>query len=89
MPVLKTLQRYGMRCRFGDIKEAHGSVMTKYLSRSEIDFLHGRIGTSVFMQHYFNPKLIADLKDRVMKGIKEILNKISLKLPTFLYHYEL
>jgi len=73
--VLKTLQRYGIHCRFGDIREAHGSVMTKYLSRSEIDFLHGRIGTSVFMQHYFNPALLSDLKERVFKGITEILTK--------------
>jgi len=75
--VLKTLQRYGMHCRFGDIREAHGSILTKHLSRSEIDFLHGRIGTSVFMQHYFNPALIADLKERVSKCIKEIYQKVA------------
>jgi len=75
--VLKTLQRYGIHCRFGDIREAHASIMTKHLSRSEIDFLHGRIGTSVFMQHYFNPALLNDLKDRVFKSIKEIQSKIN------------
>jgi intergrase/recombinase len=63
--------------RFSDIREAHASILTKYLSQPEIDFLHGRVGTSVFMQNYFNPALISDLKDRVFKGIAEIQTKIS------------
>jgi len=75
--VLKTFQRHGIKCRFGDVREAHATIMTKYLSRSEIDFLHGRIGTSVFMQHYFNPALLSDVKKRVFKAIREIQNKIS------------
>jgi len=42
------------------------------LSESEINFLHGRIGASVFMQNYFNPAWISDLKERVFNGIKKI-----------------
>ncbi|MEM5854294.1 MAG: integrase [Candidatus Aenigmatarchaeota archaeon] len=66
-----------LNVHFGDLREAHASIMTKYLSQAEIDFLQGRVGTSVFMQNYFNPALISDLKERVFKGIMEIQNKIS------------
>ena len=58
--------------RFGDIRELHGSLLAKYLSEIEINFLHGRISTTVFMRNYFNPALISDLKERMFKGIDEI-----------------
>lgn len=66
-----------LNVHFGDLREAHASVMTKYLNQAEIDFLHGRVGTSVFMQNYFNPALINDLKQRMFKGIAEIQSKIN------------
>ena len=73
----KRLQRNGLKGRFSDIRELHGTYMTKYLRESEINFIHGRVTASVFMKHYFNPVLIHDLKERVFKGIAEIQNKIS------------
>ncbi|MEM4142594.1 MAG: integrase, partial [Candidatus Bathyarchaeia archaeon] len=72
--VQKLVQKRGLPLRFADIREAHGTLMTKYLKESEINFLHGRVSSSVFMQHYFNPSLIGDLKERVFKGIAEILS---------------
>ncbi|MEM2970070.1 MAG: integrase [Candidatus Bathyarchaeia archaeon] len=72
--VKKLVQRRHLPLRFGDVREAHGTLMTKYLKESEINFLHGRVSSSVFMQHYFNPSLIGDLKERVFKGIAEILS---------------
>ena len=74
--ILKAVQKQGLKCRFGDVREAHGTFMTKYLKESEINFIHGRIGISVFMNNYFNPALISDLKQRVFKGIAEIQSKI-------------
>jgi intergrase/recombinase len=52
--------------------------MTKYLKKEEIDFLHGRVTSGVFMQHYFNPALIADLKVRAFQGIAEIMEKVKI-----------
>jgi len=46
--------------------------MTKFLSRAEIDFLHGRVSTTIFMANYFNPQLITDLKEKASKAISEI-----------------
>jgi len=72
------VKRRGLPLRFGDIRELHGTLLSRYLSESEIDFLHGRISGSVFMTNYFNIAWITDLKERVFKGIAEIQNKIML-----------
>ena len=74
--VIKKVKSRGLKSRFGDIRELHGTLMTKYLKESEINFIHGRVTASVFMKHYFNPVLIHDLKERVFKGIAEIQSKI-------------
>ncbi|MEM0489533.1 MAG: integrase [Candidatus Bathyarchaeia archaeon] len=73
----KRLKDKGLPVRFSDIREAHNTILTRYLSQPEIDFLVGRVSASIFMANYFNPKLVADLKERVFKGIAEIQNKIS------------
>jgi len=71
--ITKRLQRRGFRLRFSDVREYHASYLTKYLRPPEIDFLHGRISTSVFMRSYFNPVWVRDLKERTLKAVKEIL----------------
>jgi hypothetical protein len=75
------IQRHGLPLRFGDIRELHGSIMSKYLSETEVNFLHGRIGSSVFMTNYFNPKWITDLKERTSRGITEIQTKTATNPP--------
>jgi len=75
--IASRLKRQGFKLRFGDIREAHGTFMVKHLREPEINFIHGRVSTSVFMKYYFNPALIKDLKKRVFKGIKEIQKLIS------------
>ena len=75
--VQKLVQNQGLKLRFSDVREAHGTCMTKYLQQPEIDFLHGRVSSNVFMKNYFNPALIADLKQRAFQGIAEIQGKIA------------
>jgi len=75
--IVMAVKRMGLKQRFSDLRELHGSVLTRYLSESEINFLHGRIGASVFMQNYFNIAWIKDLKKRLFMGINEILKEIS------------
>ena len=70
--VEKRVESVGLKVRFSDVREAHATLLTKYLRQPEIDFLHGRVSTNVFMQNYFNPALIGDLKERVFKAIREI-----------------
>jgi intergrase/recombinase len=61
-----------LKSRFSDIREYWATYMTKWLTRPEIDFLQGRVSANVFMQHYFNPALISDLKERVFNAVREI-----------------
>jgi hypothetical protein len=73
----KKVARNVKHLRFADIRKFHGSFITKYLKQPEIDFLHGRCSSSVFMKNYFNPKLTTDLKTRTFKAIKEIQKAIN------------
>jgi len=52
-------------------------MLIKYLRQPEIDFIHGRGSTSVFMRNYFNPAWISDLKERTLKAAEEILEKAA------------
>jgi intergrase/recombinase len=71
------IKRRKLRLRFGDIRELHASVLTKHLRQPEIDFIHGRVSTSVFMRNYFNPVWISDLRARTLRATGEILEKIN------------
>jgi len=66
------VKRLGLPLRFGDVREVHNTIMSKYLSEAEINFIAGRISGSVFMTNYFNPAMITDLKQRVFKAIAEL-----------------
>jgi len=70
-------RKKGIKLRFGDIREAHASLLTKHLNQAEIDFLHGRVSTSVFMRNYFNPALIGDLKDRIFMAMAEVQTSVN------------
>ena len=66
--------------RFEDIREVHGTLLTKYLNEVEINFLHVRVSSSVFMRNYFNPSWISDLKQRTFKAVSDIIKRISSSL---------
>jgi hypothetical protein len=74
--VQKLLQRRRIPQKFGDIRELHGTLLSRHLSEVEINFLHGRISSSVFMANYFNAAWITDLKARTFLAVQEILAKI-------------
>jgi intergrase/recombinase len=76
--VQNLVRKKGLKVRYSDIRETHATFMTKYLKDSEIDFLHGRVTSNVFMRNYFNPSLISDLKTRVFQAIDEINDRINL-----------
>jgi intergrase/recombinase len=76
--VQNMVRKKGFKLRFSDIRETHGTLATKHLKDNEIDFLHGRVTSSVFMKNYFNPSLIEDLKTRVCRVMNESQERISL-----------
>jgi intergrase/recombinase len=75
--IRKRVQKQGLPLRFSDIREAHGTLLTKHLKDAEVDFLEGRVANSVFMRNYFNPALIVDLEARAFQGIAEIQQKVK------------
>ncbi len=77
LAVQNSVKKKGLKLRFSDIRETHGTLLTKYLKDNEIDFLHGRATSNVFMRNYFNPSLISDLKARTFKATGEIKAKIQ------------
>ena len=74
--VQNMVRKKGFKLRFSDIRENHGTLATKHLKDNEIDFLHGRVTSSVFMKNYFNPSLISDLKARSDEITKMIQGRI-------------
>ena len=70
--IINSVRKKALKCHFSDIREAHGTLMTKYLKDSEIDFLHGRVTSSIFMKNYFNPSLISDLRVRASNATSDI-----------------
>jgi hypothetical protein len=62
--------------RFNDVREYWATYMTRWLNPAEIDFLQGRVSGTVFMRNYFNPALITDLKDRVLRGVTELQGRL-------------
>jgi hypothetical protein len=68
--------------RFADIRENHASFVTQWLRPEEIDLFHGRINSSVFLKHYYNPNLIVDLRVRAAKAAKAILDKVHVNQST-------
>jgi intergrase/recombinase len=75
--VQNLIKKKGLKLRFADIRETHGTLMTKTLKDNEIDFIQGRATGSVFMRNYFNPSLINDLSTRVFEVTREIEIKIK------------
>jgi intergrase/recombinase len=71
----KLIQRRDLKLRFSDVREFYATYMVRYLKQPEIDFLQGRVSSSVFMRNYFNPALIGDLKERALRGVEELSDK--------------
>lgn len=76
MAVQNLVRKKKLKVRFADVRETHATFMTKCLKDNEIDFLHGRVTSNVFMRNYFNPSLVSDLKERTLQAIAEIQEKI-------------
>ena len=71
------LEKAGLEVRLKQIRKLWASYMTKYLTEPEINMIQGRVGKSVFMQHYFNPSYVADLKNRIEKGVKSLFITVT------------
>lgn len=76
--IKKRLGKAGLNFKFGDLREHWATTMTKRLRQPEIDFLQGRVSTTVFMRNDFNTAWVTDLKQRTLETSREILMQVSL-----------
>jgi hypothetical protein len=75
--IKKRLQRCGLNLRFSDIRELFASRSVECLKQPEIDFLQGRVSSSVFMANYFNPTWISSLRKRALKNERRLLTSFT------------
>jgi len=55
--------------RLKELRDYYATFMVQDgLIREEVDLLQGRVGKSIFMQHYFSPN-IEDLRGRVLAAV--------------------
>ena len=68
----KRLCHNGSNVRLNELRDYYATFMVQNgVIREEVDLLHGRVGKSMFMQHYFSPN-IEDLRDRVLAAVDRI-----------------
>jgi len=68
----KRLWHNGLNVRLNELRDYYATFMVHNgLIREEVDLLQGRVGKSMFMQHYFSPN-IEDLRDRVLTSVDRI-----------------
>jgi intergrase/recombinase len=70
--IRKKLQRNGLRMRINELRDFYGTFMLQHgLLEQEVNLLQGRIPASIFVKHYWSPKL-TELRDRVFKALNEL-----------------
>jgi len=68
----KRLWHNGSNMRLNELRDYYATFMVHNgLIREEVDLLQGRVGKSMFMQHYFSPN-IEDLRNRVLTAADRI-----------------
>ena len=71
-PPFLPIKKHKMKCRLQHLRHYSATMMIQNgLLREEADLLQGRIGKTVFTQHYFSPN-IENLKNRSLKIIQKI-----------------
>jgi hypothetical protein len=78
--IRKALAKRHVPQRFSDIRELHATFLIKWLSETEVDTIQGRVTGSVFKIHYWNVKLVTELKQKLSAASKEILAKINVEI---------
>jgi len=68
----KRLWHSKLNVRLNELRDYYATAMVHNgLIREEVDLLQGRVGRSIFMQHYFSPNT-EDLRDRVLIAVDRI-----------------
>jgi intergrase/recombinase len=70
--IIKRLYRNGLKSRISELRDQFGTFVVQHgLVAQEADLLCGRIPPSIFVRHYFSPR-IAELKARTLKALRDM-----------------
>ena len=70
--IRKRLQRHKMKVRINELRDYFGTFLLQPgILEPEINLLQGRIPPSIFIKHYWSPKL-SELRDRIFKALKDL-----------------
>jgi len=72
--IRKRLERKNIKCRINELRDYFGTYLLQHgILEAEINLCQGRIPPSIFIKHYWSPKL-SELRDRIFLALK-ILEK--------------
>ena len=75
--IYKRLTRHSLKSRINELRDYFNTFMLRHnLLEQEINLLCGRIPASIFVRHYWGPKL-SELRDRVFKAISELEQQLT------------
>jgi len=75
--IVKRLHRNRVKCRINELRDYYGTYLLQHgILEAEINLLQGRIPTSIFIKHYWSPKL-SELKDRIFNALKELEQSVN------------
>jgi len=71
------LNRNNVKCRINELRDYYGTYLLQHgILEPEINLLQGRIPPSIFIKHYWSPKL-SELRDRIFKALTELEQTID------------
>jgi intergrase/recombinase len=75
--IRKKLERKNVKCRINELRDYFGTYLLQHgILEAEINLCQGRTPPSIFIKHYWSPKL-SELRDRIFKALVELEQSIN------------
>jgi len=75
--ISRRLYRNKLKCRINELRDYFGTYLLQHgILEAEINLCQGRIPPSIFIKHYWSPKL-TELRDRIFKALIELEQSIN------------
>jgi intergrase/recombinase len=76
--IRKRLFRNSQKIRINELRDYFGTFLLQHgILEAEINLCQGRIPPSIFIKHYWSPKL-SELRDRVLIALKNLEQTINI-----------
>ena len=75
--IIKRMYRKNIKCRLNELRDYYGTFLLHHgILEQEVNLLQGRIPPSIFIKHYWSPKL-SELRDRIFNVLVDLEKKLS------------